>query len=488
MIRAYCQAIDFLSLLVVDSLLWQASNLFFKRLHITTSSVLVIFSLLVSLPAIADKSGLLEQAHTLDTDFIRLADHIYQTHAERSSQQTPGDIDNFANRFKELIRNADRFTLTTYIHQNKYILLENSDHPVLQTVLRFLLEENDMILANQLFTAVEEEGDFGILSTINFYFAKYYSVRHRWHEVITLLENSLNDLADDDYAYGQLLTGVALQHEKEHRKALVNLANIKTGTAYSTAAQINIAIAQLKQGWWSDSNETVEALIQSSHDKELINKLHLYIGYAMLKQEFYQYAREAFRKVDQNSRYTNRALLGIGISAASYGDFAGGIHALSLLKKRKPLDLSVEEAYVILPFIYEKAQQDSNVIRTHNEAMNYYQKRIKDLEKMKQSSLQETVLDKESRQIRVQNTIMDYDAEYPESIMQNINLLKSMLSHASSDEQQKIRTLLSKFTQLQSDIFTENINQRIKQLTYYLNQSRYGLARFYDKHSKAAEE
>ncbi len=439
----------------------------------------------VTLPAASME--ILQAARLFDESVIDLNQRLFQADTDVTPDHT--EIEHFAASLRPLLQQPDEVAAIRLVHRHIPLLLDNLDDPVILQIIPLLLDHNIYTLANRLLTAIEDEADPAVVATARFHFAKYHADRNQWSEVQPLLENTASELADDDYAYGQLLKGVALQHLRHHRKALNDFRNVAPDSAYYAAAQINIAIANLKQGWWSDSNETVNKLLASASDAELVNKLHLYIGYSMLKQEFYQDAREAFRKVGLDSRYTNRALLGIAITAASYGDYAGGINALNVLKSRKPVDLSADEAYVFLPFIYEKLHQDRNIIQAHNDAIRYYQQRIHHLQRLRDRDdiLSKVKYDPQSGNIQLAETLMEYDRDYPPSIEKNRRILQDLLTRdLAGEDRDSILANLSEAERLYRSIIETHLDERIEQLTYYLNQSRYGLAYFYDKKNKQA--
>jgi hypothetical protein len=347
-------------------------------------------------------------------------------------------------------------------------------------------------MADRIFAAIKQDGDKSLLATSNFIFAKYYAIRNEWVRTGQLLEGTFTELAATDATYAYLLKGVALQELKKHREAIRYYKKVASDSPYYREAQLNIAIASIRQGWWTDANNIIKKVtgdtVPTGHD-EILNRLQLVLGYALLQREYYRNARDEFRKISLKSRYTNRALLGIGLTATNQGDYIGGLNALSILKQKKTFDLSVDESYLLLPYVYDKLQQEITVSASYTEAMNYYQNRIKSIENLigtHKTFLPENY-DRETSTLTINDNRLDYGSIYPSSFIENYRLLLRLADRTiSGNESKQIQNLLTKYDNSYQRIINTLLEQRLSYLNSYLNQSRYGFARFLDSNSETA--
>lgn len=465
----------------------------FKHKIITFSLLTLSFLPTFFSPVHANQTQLIEQIQILEEKFKTLSTEFYQdkTSYANVSQQTITDIDQLLNEVNRLINSNRSNAAIQLLYFNKETVNNNLDHKAVFTITKLLLENNEWNLANKLYQGINDEGDKSLLPTIKFIYAKYHAKRNEWSQVNTLTQNIITELSPENAAYAYLLNGSALQHLKKHRQAVENYNKIPASSQYHTYAQLNSAVANIRQGWWTDAQNTINDLIKKTHKNnsdELINRLYLVLGYALLQSEYYRDARDAFRHIGLNSRYTNRALLGIGLTATSQGDFVGGLNALTILKDKKTFDLSVDESYLLVPYLYEKLQQELTVAASYTEAMNYYQRRIERLNNISNQHTDFSTIeyDEDSSIFIIQNNSLDYGKQYPESFIHNYQQLIKLSSISNNKKlKKKIDALISKHDNVFQLILIELITQRKEYLKSYLNQSRYGLARLYDSSNEA---
>lgn len=345
-------------------------------------------------------------------------------------------------------------------------------------------------MAATLFDKIEEENDQSIIATVQFIFAKYHARRHEWVKVHSLLDEGFVELSEENTAYAYLLNGIALQRLKKHRHAIENYNKVSATSQYFRYAQLNNAIAHIRLGWWTDAQLKIqEQTLQSNkiNTDELTNRLHLVLGYALLQKNYYRDARDAFRSIGLDSRYTNRALLGIGLTATSQGDFVGALNALTILRDKKTYDLSVDESYLVIPYVYEKLVQEITVTTAYTEAMKYYNKRMQTLANIAAEHKEFDInnYQVETSHFIIQNHSIDYGSSYPESFVKNFQRLESFYKTTNNaDLKNKISNLIEQFDTTFQDIITSLLNERKHYIKSYLNQSRYGLARLYDSSKK----
>lgn len=454
-------------------------------------ALICILGVFLATPPVMATERLLEQISSLEEDFKAISRDYFTAATQQQTQPEITDIEQLQSTVKQHSEQNRPIQAIELLYANKETLNSHIDHRSIFYFIELLLSQNEWHLAKQLYEDIQYEGDRSLTATVQFLFAKYHAQRHEWVQVHDLLDGQFSELSADNAAYAYLLHGSALQHLKKHREAASSYSRIPPSSRFYYHGQLNTAIANIRQGWWTDAQTKINQLINSTtrnNSDELVNRLNLVLGYSLLQREYYRDARDAFRRIGLNSRYTNRALLGIGLTATSQGDFVGGLNALSILKEKKTSDLSVDESYLLIPYVYEKLQQELTVTASYSEAMNYYQDRIQHLSSIGQRriSLDNTEYDEATSSLIINNNSLNYTRYYPQSFIKNYLRLGEFNAQAPQKRlRNKIQVLLKKHEQVFNGIVTNLLDIRIKYLKSYLNQSRYGLARLYDGSQEA---
>lgn len=440
-----------------------------------------------ALPVHAQSSSIYSRIQQLEDDFKDLSRNFYESRLAHSKDSVLiNSIDEIASQVAALTQINRSHDAIQLLYQNQQTLNNNIDSKHIFNFIELLLAHNEWHLSSVLYEAIQYEGDKTLLAMARFLFAKYHAQRNEWKQVHELLQGNISELSAENAAYANLLNGSALQYLKKHREALQSYKKIPEQSQYYSYAQLNSAIANIRQGWWTDAQLTITNYLKTSgkdNRDEMTNRLNLVLGYALLQREYYRDARDAFRRIGLNSRYTNRALLGIGLTATSQGDFVGGLNALSILKEKKTYDLSVDESYLLVPYVYEKLQQELTVSASYSEAMNYYQQRINTLNSIISQPVNFTDVeyDTTSQSLIIQKNSLDYGKHYPSSFINNYRLLITYAGLVKSESlKNKFVRSLNQHHELFREILHELIEIRQEYLKSYLNQSRYGLARLYD--------
>jgi len=462
----------------------------FNRFTCIINACFIFISLIFCSSAIANQNPanpnlLIKKIHKLEKDYRKLSSVFYQNYSTKDLQPIT-DIAQLLIRVNKLKDSSQSVKAIQLIYVNQKTVEDNLDTKALFKIIELLLDKNEWNLANTLYQQLKSEGDKSLLAPVQFIFAKYHAKRDEWKQVVKLLDGVFTDLSEENVAYAYLLHGSALQHIKKHRQAVNSYSKVPATSIYYSYAQLNTAIANIRQGWWTDAQTKIKHLLKVSNKTnkdELTNRLYLILGYALLQREYYRDARDAFRHIGLDSRYTNRALLGIGLTATSQGDYIGGLNALTILKDKKTFDLSVDESYLLVPYVYEKLQQEMTVSTSYTDAMNYFTKRMHKLDKISAQHIDFKYLDYDQKtmSLNIQNNSFNYGNRYPESFLNNFSQLYEFKKISKSSKfKKRISKLLSKYDATYQDVISDLADQRQGYLKSYLNQSRYGLARLYD--------
>ncbi|NQY50945.1 MAG: hypothetical protein HRT50_17965, partial [Colwellia sp.] len=230
--------------------------------------------------------------------------------------------------------------------------------------------------------------------------------------------------------------------------------------------------------------------------EKTLNRLYITLGYSLLNQAYYRNARKTFQLVGLSSRYSNQALLGIALTAAYQDDFLGALNASRFLKEKQQDDLPIDEAFLLMPFFYEKSQQLATASLGYSQAASYYQDKISTL-----TQLIDAPINLASHPIELSNGIsngvsmtinnkhIDLSANYPSYFFtqrQNVGQLKSWQTKLNNPKlSQDLSSIIQAYDVLTVKMAKSIMHNRVAQLSSYLNQSRYGLARLYDNNTVA---
>lgn len=432
-----------------------------------------------------------DRIEQLDEAYQTLAQKIYK--AGTAESVNIGDPDSLEERFYQLISQRKIVATNQLIYNNLQTFTKHPGHSAVVQYIDNLLRKNERRLAEEIYGLIENTGDQTNLPYLNFTFAKYHARHRQWQQVNQLLEDVFTELSGDDVNYAYLLQGSALQHLKQHRKSVDSYSNIPISSPYYSHAQLNIALANIRQGWITEARTTIENIIPISKDRqthELTNRIYLILGYSLLQKEYYRDARKAFRSISLDSEYANRALMGISLTAISQGDYVGGLNAVIRLKQKQGQDLSDDEAFLVAPYIYEKLEQPLSIEGSFSESIDYYQTRLLQLNALKHQQLDfnQLQLEEKSGDLMLDNIRFNFGQKYPLYLLTNRhNLGRLAATTSTADLVGKIESLSRQYDRLLSEIVISLIDQRIQFINSYLNQARYGLARHYDNQQGLAQ-
>lgn len=438
------------------------------------------------------------ETQLLDKEFQELTSSVYSSLASDYSacQSRSGSLKKLTIQLHDLVKENKNIIGLCIIQNQVKLIKENIDSKDVFPVFQFLLDNNNFKLANELYIKAKKDGDKSLISNISFFFAQYYAKRNEWNKVIQYTEGTFNDLSSQDANYARLLSGISLQKIKKHRQAVKLYLAIPKQSSFYPAARLNIATAYIRQDWWTDAQINIDKALKSKKSKsnnELSNRLYLVQGYSLLQKEFYRDSREAFRNVELNSIYFNKALLGIALTATSQEDYIGALNAINILKAKKEYDLSVDESHILQPYIYEKLNQNMTASASYTAAQKYYQDRIESINIIKEQLSKTNDVNNIkyfNTNIHIKDNIFENSSFISDSLLENTSLLNNLLTYIPGLKNIEIKhqfnTFKVKHDRLIKDSLNNILDQRIGYLRSYLNQSRFGLARLFDNSNKVS--
>lgn len=456
----------------------------FQKIVITA---LLISSGLINCQAAEVSAELLDR---LDKRFQDYGRDYYQAMIDRPAVQLKKfkSLPELTKKVDSLIRAGKPTNAIAHVHLNRKTIESNIDSLAVIPLVSMLLEYNDWYEAKYIFDYARDFAGKPAISNISFVFAKYFMQRKNWQQASSHLDDVINELSTENANYARIMIGTILQYEKRHREAIKFYKKVPPSSRYYATAVLNTAIAYIRQDWWTDAHILINDTLKNHREAVsagMADRLNLVLGYALLRKEYFRNSREVFRNISLHSPYTNRALLGIALTAANQDDYIGALNAITLLKDKKTTDLPVDEAYLLLPYTYGKLKQHLTASSAYTNAIKYYQERIASLNQILKSNSNilsvVKILHKKSS-IKVKSNILDYSRLYPESFFYNYSHLQRL-----NDFSATTAALSNKYTALSAEykdsfrtITRQLVSQRVDYLQSYMNQARYGLARLYD--------
>lgn len=389
----------------------------------------------------------------------------------------------------DFIQGADKpLDKLVAIRLNMVRVLENLQHPRIFELLDFLYLKNDTAAIKRISDAIKQTGSPSFRATNYFLLAKYYNSRGNWKGVKAALANlDVNELSLADQHYYYLLMGFALQQLKEHRQGYLYYRKIPAESPYYAHAKLNEGTAYLRQGWWTEAQIEIKhalASTQSSSDQNFKDRLYTVLGYLQLHYEFYRDARESLRNVSINGQYTNKALMGLGLSAAYQKDYDGAINAFKILSEKTSHDLNVDEVKLLLPKAYEEIADFGMATSAYQNAIAYYNSRLlkiekilSDLDKTPKSALGDALRELDFSELEI------YGKPHyiPMYFYDNYQLIVAMQTKPlDADTIKTVDQLQSRYQTQLKMMVRDNIKLRKAIINSYLSQAKFGMANLYD--------
>lgn len=408
---------------------------------------------------------------TLNADFDKLTEEIVVTYRDNLAIAPNTSVPGATDLEKTLDESrTSSGALLKFIASYQDNLLDSTNPSLLIKAFQALLDANLGGVANSLLDDAEESSDTYTLAQLHYRIAVY---AHRTSQPERALQHlskieARNALSEQQSDYATLLFGTLLQNNKKHREAVKYYQSISPESTYFSHAQMNIAVAYIRQGWWTDAQLAINNALSSkavNNDPELRNRLLLMLGYNRLKNEFYRDSRDAFRKISLESHYSDRAMLGIGLCALNQGDIVGAINAFGYLKQKSENTISVAEAHLLYAYAHEKMGEKALASAQYEAAIAYYNGRLL------AASANDKPLDP--------GIAFEYTEGNRGFVEQQIQTLERLAAEFSTYSP-RILALRGRYEVYLHKIKEGAKNDNIKILTSYLSQSQYGQAKLFD--------
>ena len=352
-----------------------------------------------------------------------------------------------------------------------------------------LLKANAWKVAARLHERLTAQGDRAVASAVSFALAQHHFARGHWDRAAQLLQTAVTDLGTEDLHHARLLHGIALQRLRKHRAALAQYAKIPKTSRYYATARLNMAVANIRQDWWTDAHGIMrEVVARDGVDAAFADRVYTVWGYSLLRQQYFRHARDMFRNVGLDGEYTHRALLGIALSAAHQEDYVGALNAVTILKGRNRSDLPVDEAHLLMPYMYEKLGQRTTATAGYAQAIAYYEGRVAAIERAKRTPaalLRDSLLATEKPVLAVADEIVDLEDVLPAAFFANLKRATAFRPYIDPIGDARLKR---DHAELESDYATavhnavaSVLDARLSFINHYMSQARFGLAAIDDE-------
>ena len=236
--------------------------------------------------------------------------------------------------------------------------------------------------AQQIFKRLLTEEDLKneLLAKLEFYLAKlhykqrdYADAHARLSKVYSVLEPKFKD---------ECL--IMLSNIELHNKNLVAardwLSQISSDSEILAYSRYNLGILWLKDGNLTEAlpflSQVYLTFEPTDVQRSLQDKAKIALGFYYLKSKQLDKAREQFLSVRLESKYTNKALLGMGWSYVEKGNYNKALTHWLELGSKDLRDIAVQEALLAIPFAYQKLKAMNPALQKYLEASEQFQQQI----------------------------------------------------------------------------------------------------------------
>ena len=433
------------------------------------------FFLLISSASVANQTANTKQA--LYTQYSDTVESYYHEIAEAQKKQIAkqDDITKLKTYFVRLRNSGHEDTAIAALINHTSLILDEIDSDsslyLLDLLFSYNIKQSAFVIAQY---AIDNGSPF-IASNARYLLGLYYFKQNNFVKTfqnLSAIETS-DALSPERRDYATLMFGIALQKTKKHRQAIDIYQRVPIDSDYYIEAQLNMAVANIRQGWWTDAHIAVKNAIEHADTrdmKESHNRSLMVLAYSQLQNEFYRNARNSFRALSLDSAYVNQALLGIGLCAMYQKDYNGALNAFSRLQKVDSDELAVLESYLLLPYTYERMGELDEASLLYSQAIAYYGKKKLYLENQlaKQQATDFTISQQTLRQVST-------------GLMERYQrLLRLNTSARSSKLKKRIQSLTRTFENTIISELNSQTEEKITKVQSYLSQTQYGLAKLYD--------
>lgn len=273
---------------------------------------------------------------------------------------------------------------------------ENYQHLLL--LAQVLVEEENYQQAQEVFAKVDlDEVPDVIRNKSLVSLAHLYYAQSLCDEAIEVLKNT-KKLANEQEAFSRFLHSGCLMKQEQSVKQLETAEKlVETGVRkgvnqdsqlWFSYAYYNLAIAAANMDALEKADRLFEqALLFTGHDSEgkaLAQKIRVTQANIRYLDNRFDYAMASYEALPINSYWQDEALLGYGWAAFKNYQTERAIEAWWQLTNLPFKSINVYQAYLLIPFAYERANAFNQALSGYDKAIDQYDNIITELEQFKQ--------------------------------------------------------------------------------------------------------
>jgi hypothetical protein len=389
---------------------------------------------------------------------------------------------------------ASKIEAVSLILKNRSLIQYYIDDVEVFFFIQFLLDNNLYWAASELLKDVEAENDQSLSAQASYLAGQYFFKRGEWDKAHRYLTVNNELRSDQQAAHANLMMGVAQQYLKNHRQAETYYKLIAPKSEFYPYAQLNSAIVSIRQGWWADSYRTINALLgnqKAKKNNEFVNRAYLVMGYGMLQKEYSRDSKEAFLNVEKKSRFAQKAMLGLGLSALAAEEFRYAANIFSLIKAQSNKSLALDESYLLFAYVQEQIGDDNAALEEYKKTLSYFQLRsrvMSDLAEPYSEFYSKALMAIKANQNPLYIADVSFDiseqiASYSALDYRFLVDLKTYLGSGGTSlfPTEPLSLLIKQHEALLIEQMGGVLNARRNALASYESQSRYAIARLLDR-------
>ncbi len=217
-----------------------------------------------------------------------------------------------------------------------------------------------------------------------FYLGKLRYQRGLHDEALVALARVSGKLPDSLAAEVPMLQSQALMALGRFEEAAQLLDGWKGPGGWLPFARYNLGVAFVRLGRLPDGVRQLDRVGRASADtpelQNLRDKANLALGYAYLQESLDGEARPVLERVRLQSAFANKALLGVGWSAAATGDYQAALTPWLELRGRDLLDSAVQESLLAIPYAFARLDAHGSAAEGYQTALTLFDQEIGNLD------------------------------------------------------------------------------------------------------------
>lgn len=196
-----------------------------------------------------------------------------------------------------------------------------------------------------------------------FYLAKVWYQRDYLQDSLTALASIRGALPGDLEPERRLLEAQVLMYLNRYDEAIRSLERwqpVGDGDVWSSYARFNIGVALVRQDRVEEAaellNEVGQIAVPTEELAALRDKANLALGFAWLKANRPEDAKQVLQRVRLEGPQSNKALLAVGWADSAEKHFNKALAPWLELRDRDLLDAAVQESYLAVPYAYAQLE------------------------------------------------------------------------------------------------------------------------------------